>query len=77
MNAEEEARIRKLLDDKSSMAEQKAALTWFANYLEEGDILNLPPSRRTLDCLKKFTQSNAGDGTQKARAEKLLKNYRF
>lgn len=44
MNAEEENQIQKLLSDTSNPCNQKAALTWLINYLEEGDILNLPPS---------------------------------
>ena len=54
MNAEEEKHIGLLLDKDSSVAQQKAALVWIRNYLEEGDILNLPPSRRSLEGLKQF-----------------------
>ena len=75
MNADEEKHIGLLLDNDSSVAQQKAALVWIRNYLEEGDILNLPPSRRSLEGLKQFSSSKTGNSSEKARANKLLKQY--
>ena len=75
MNAEEEIQIAKLLDKDSTAAQQKAALTWIRNYLEEGDILNLPASRRSLEGLKQFSSSRSGDTSLKSRAKKLIKQY--
>ena len=76
MNAEEEQQIKILLSGESSPAQQKAALTWLGNYLEEGDILNLPASKRTLDSLGKYRQSPTGVSGLKARAGQLVKHYR-
>ncbi len=75
MNAEEENQIEKLLSDKSNPCNQKAALTWLTNYLEEGDILNLPPSKRTLDALKAFSAKRDSDKLLKSNAKKALKQY--
>ena len=75
MNAEEEKQIEKLLSAKSNTAHQTAALTWLINYLEEGDILNLPPSKRSLDALKKFSSKTGPDRILKSKAKKSLKQY--
>jgi hypothetical protein len=75
MNAAEEKQISELLDKESSVAQQKAALTWIRNYLEEGDILNLPASRRSLEALKQFSGSRSGDASLMSRAKRLLKQY--
>jgi hypothetical protein len=75
MNAEEEQQIEKLLSDKSNSCNQNAALSWLSNYLEEGDILNLPPSKRTLDALKQFSADANSDELLKSNAKKTLKQY--
>ncbi len=75
MNAEEEQQIEKLLSDKTNPCNHKAALTWLINYLEEGDILNLPPSKRTLDALKTFSSDRSADKLLKSKAKKALKAY--
>ena len=75
MNAEEEKQIEKLLSDKTNPCNHNAALTWLVNYLEEGDILNLPPSKRTLDALKQFSTSRSADPLLKTKAKKTLKQY--
>jgi hypothetical protein len=75
MNAEEENQIQKLLSDTSNPCNQKAALTWLINYLEEGDILNLPPSKRTLDALKTYSTDRGSDKLLKSNAKKTLKLY--
>lgn len=75
MNAEEEKQIEKLLSPASNLCNQKAALTWLSNYLEEGDILNLPPSTQTLTALKKFSSGAKVDKLLKQTALKSLKQY--
>lgn len=75
MNAEEEKQIEKLLSDKTNPCNHNAALTWLINYLEEGDILNLPPSKPTLDALKKFSTDRSADPLLKSKAKKTLKQY--
>jgi hypothetical protein len=75
VNAEEEKQIKLLLSEESSPAQQKAALTWLGNYLEEGDILNLPASKRTLDALKKYGLSSTADSGLKSKAKKMIKQY--
>ncbi|MDA9764823.1 MAG: hypothetical protein P8L44_19250 [Opitutales bacterium] len=75
MNAEEEQQIEKLLSDKTSPCNHNAALTWLINYLEEGDILNLPPSKRTLDALKTFSADRSDDKLLKSKAKKAIKTY--
>ena len=75
MNTEEECQIKKLLSDRSNPCNQKAALSWLVNYLEEGDILNLPPSKRTLETLKTFSVNPLSDKVLMSTAKKTLKIY--
>ena len=76
MNAEEEKQIKILLGKDATFAHQKAALTWLGNYLEEGDILNLPASKRTLDSLDRFSRSATADRVLKSKAKKLTNQFR-
>lgn len=75
MNAEEEKQIEILLNPASAALEQKTALTWIRNYLEEGDILNLPVSKRSLQALTAFSRGKAGDTDLRSRARRVLKEY--
>ncbi|MCB1121722.1 MAG: hypothetical protein KJT03_09250 [Verrucomicrobiae bacterium] len=75
MNAEEDKQVEILLNPASSASQQKAALTWIRNYLEEGDILNLPPSRQSLNALQSYGSSGQGEAALKQKAKKLLKEY--
>ena len=76
MNAEEEKQIKILLSPEASSGQQKVALTWLGNYLEEGDILNLPASKRTLAALKTYALSSVADSGLRAKARKLVKQYK-
>ncbi len=77
MNAEENEMIKQLLATGASVAEQQAALAWLADYCEEGDILNLPPSTATLAALEKYSKKTKADAALKRRAAKLVKQYKL
>jgi hypothetical protein len=51
-------------------------LRWLADYLEQGYILNLRPSRDLLRGLEDFAAQPQGDAALKKRAANLHKKYR-
>jgi len=75
MSAEEKDGIDRLLDADATTAKQRAALKWFAEYLEEGYILNLPPSKAIFQALETFSKRTKVDATLKTRAKNLIKKY--
>ncbi|NQY32640.1 MAG: hypothetical protein HRT56_05660 [Coraliomargarita sp.] len=76
MSAEENEAIDRLLDADATTAKQKAALKWFAEYLEEGYILNLPPSKAIVQALETFSKRATVEAALKTRAKNLIKKYR-
>ncbi len=76
MPNEETITIQRLLDPQSSAAQQRAALRWLADYLEQGYILNLRPSRDLLRGLEDFAAQPQSDAALKKRAANLHKKYR-
>lgn len=76
MSAEETEAIARLLDTAATTAKQKAALKWFAEYLEEGYILNLPPSKAIVQALETFSKRAKVESALKTRAKNLIKKYR-
>lgn len=76
MSAEENEAIDRLLDADATTAKQKAALKWFAEYLEEGYILNLPPSKAIVQALETFSKRAKVEAALKTRAKNLIKKYR-
>ena len=77
MNAEENANIKQLLATGSSVADQKKALSWLADYCEESYILNLPPSTTALAALEKYSKKTKADPALKRRAAKLVTQYKL
>jgi len=77
MNAEENEMVKLLLATNSSVAEQKKALSWLADYCEESYILNLPPSTSALTALEKYSKKTKADAALKRRAAKLAKQYKL
>ena len=75
MNTEENEHIKQLLATSASVAQQKKALSWLADYCEESYILNLPPSTAAMAALGKFSKRTKGDAVLKRRAAKLAKQY--
>lgn len=75
MSPEEQEQIDKLLANDASSSKQKAALKWFAEYLEEGHILNLPPSKAMIQALKTFSARSTVEATLKTRAKNLIRKY--
>ncbi|MFQ3225822.1 MAG: hypothetical protein ACI8Z5_002088 [Lentimonas sp.] len=75
MNAEENEHIKQLLATSASVAQQKQALSWLADYCEESYILNLPPSTAAMRALEKFSKKTKADAALKRRAAKLAKQY--
>lgn len=77
MNAEENEYIKQLLATDASLAQQKKALSWLADYCEESYILNLPPSSAAMGALEKFSKKTKADAALKRRAAKLAKQYKL
>ena len=77
MNAEENEHIKQLLATTASVAQQKKALSWLADYCEESYILNLPPSTAAIAALEKFSKKAKADAALKRRAAKLAKQYKL
>jgi hypothetical protein len=77
MNVEENEHIQKLLATDTSLAQQKQALGWLADYCEESYILNLPPSPPTLAALQRYSKQGTADAALKRRAAKLVKQYKL
>lgn len=75
MNAEEDDAIDKLLHPKASAAQQKSALKWFAEYLEESYILNIRASKTATQALETFSTQSQANATLKTRAKNLIKKY--
>lgn len=76
MSAEENEAIEKLLDPAASTAQQRATLKWFAEYLEQGYILNLRPSRAIMNALEDFADLPKAAAALKTRAANLHKKYK-
>lgn len=77
MNVEENEIIKQLLATSASVAQQKKALSWLADYCEESYILNLPPSTAAIAALEKFSKKIKADAALKRRAAKLAKQYKL
>ena len=77
MNTEENEMIKRLLATGASVADQKKALSWLADYCEESYILNLPPSTAAMQALGKFSKKTKADAALKRRAAKLVKEYKL
>ena len=77
MNAEENEHIKQLLATDASVAQQKKALSWLADYCEESYILNLPPSTAAMAALVKYSKKTKADAALKRRAAKLVKQYKL
>jgi len=77
MNAEENENIKQLLATDATLAQQKKALSWMADYCEESYILNLPPSTAALTALEKYAKKAKADAALKRRAAKLVKQYKL
>ena len=77
MNAEENEHTKKLLAADASLAQQKQALGWLADYCEESYILNLPPSLATLAALERYSKKGTADAALKRRAAKLAQQYKL
>ena len=75
MSAEEQDGIDRLLDPDGTTAKQKAALKWFAEYLEESYILNLRASKAIFQALETFSKRTKVDAALKTRAKNLIKKY--
>lgn len=75
MSPEEQDAIDRLLDPEASAANQKATLKWFAEYLEESHILNLPSPKAILQALESFSKRNKVEAALKNRAKNLIKKY--
>lgn len=75
MSAEENNAVDRLLNTEASLTQQKTALKWFSEYLEEGYILNLPPSRVIIQGLEIFSKRPKLDAALKTRAKNLIKKY--
>lgn len=76
MSTEENDAITRLLDPEANAAQQKAALKWLADYMEESYILNLPLSITMMQGLETFSKRNKVEVVLKERAKKLIKKYR-
>ena len=77
MSAEENEAIDKLLDPDASAAQQRATLRWFAEYLEQGYILNLRPSRAIMNALEDFADMPQVAAALKTRAKNLQTKYKI
>jgi hypothetical protein len=77
MHTEENEMIKRLLATGASVAEQKKALSWLADYCEESYILNLPPSAAAMQALERFSKKTKADAALKRRAAKLYKQYKL
>ena len=75
MCSEEQDVIDRLLDKDASPSAQRTALKWFAEYLEEGFILNLPPTKGIVQALETFSRRKQVDAALKTRARNLIKKY--
>lgn len=75
MSADEQDAIDRLLAADATAAKQRAVLKWFAEYLEEGYILNLPPSKAIVRALDTFSKKAKVDAALKTRAKNLIKKY--
>ena len=76
MSAEEQQVIDKLLNIESGVTQQRAALKWLSEYLEQGYILNLRPSRAIMNALEDFAEMPQIDATLSKRAVNLRKKYK-
>ena len=74
MSTEEQDAINRLLDSSASAAKQRTALKWFAEYLEEGYILNLPPTKGFCRHWRPFHSARRWMPLQ-TRARNLIKKY--
>lgn len=77
MATEEDQMTKQLLATGATVAEQKQALSWLADYCEESYILNLPPSTAALSALDRFSKKTKADAALKRRAAKLYKQYKL
>ncbi|ADE54791.1 hypothetical protein [Coraliomargarita akajimensis] len=77
MSTEEQSAIDKLLDPESTSAQLKSTLKWFAEYLEENHILNLPTSRSVRYALADFVDESNAPAALKTRAKNLIKKYKL
>jgi|SaaInlStandDraft_1057018.scaffolds.fasta_scaffold71372_3 hypothetical protein len=77
INAEENEMIKQLLKADATAAQQKRALSWLADYCEEGYILNLPPSTATLAALNTFSKKTKANAQLKRRAATVAKQYKL
>ncbi len=77
MSAEEKEAIDQLLDPDASAARQRATLKWFAEYLEQGYILNLRPSRAVMNALEDFADLPHVAAALKTRAKNLHTKYKI
>jgi hypothetical protein len=77
MATEEDQMVKQLLATGATVAKQKQALGWLADYCEESYILNLPPSTAALSALDKFSKKTKADAALKRRAAKLYKQYKL
>ena len=76
MSSEEKEAVNRLLDPNADAAQQKAALQWLADYMEESYILNLPISKMLGQGLESFSTKSKVDPSLKKRAKQLIKKYR-
>lgn len=77
MSAEEKNAIDRLLDAEATPAQLRATLKWFAEYLEENHILNLPTSRAVRYALADFVDESKAPAALKTRAKNLIKKYQL
>ena len=75
MKSKEQEQLDRLLDAKASTAEQKTALAWLADYMEESYILNLPISKSVTQALVTFSKRRKVDTVLIERSKRLLKKY--
>lgn len=75
MNHEEDKAAEELLNPEASVAQQRSTLKFFAEYLEQGYILNLPAPKSMARALETFSQRSDIDSKLKTRANNLIKKY--
>lgn len=75
MSPDEKEAAERLLDKDATSAKQKSALKWFAEYLEEGYILNLPAPRELIAALETFSKRTKVEAALKTKAKNLIKKY--
>lgn len=75
MNDEENDAIAGLLNPEANARQQKAALKWLSEYLEESYILSLPTPKAVIRALEKFSKRSQVESSLKARAKNLVQKY--